>query len=320
MPNTLGHLGVQALLTRSAFRKSDLIWIYIGLLIPDLPWITQRTVKVFFPAADLYDVRLYCVVQASLFFSLLLSAAFALLSRDFRKVFTLLSINVFLHLILDSFETKWGNGIQLFIPFDWSIINFGFFWPESIKIYAITAIGLIYIFIKWRDALAPSVLFDFNGKKVFISTAILCIYFLIPFFLIDQAESANNHYVGTLRNTEQHTGKYFEVDRGTYVRSSEGEKIITPFKGEYKIAAVEIPSRTLWQKGLGEKEPISIKAKFLSEDEIAIIDYHFHSAPLRDVPSYIGLFLIVIIIVVILKGSLKKTPEVKIFSGKEIPN
>jgi len=308
MPNTLGHLGVQAILTRSAFKKCDLIWIYLALLIPDIPWILQRTVKAFLPAVDLYDLRLYCVILSSLFFSLLLSAAAALISTDFKKVFGILSINVALHLILDAAETKWGNGIQLLVPFDWGMINFGFFWPESIPIYAITAIGLLYIFIKWREALEPSNLIRFNAKKVIISAAILIIYLLVPILFIGEAEDANNHFINTLRNTDQHAGKYFEVDRGTYIRSNEGGKIITPFEGEYNVTG----------KDLENSGTISIKAKFKSRDEIEIIDYHFHSAPLRDIPSYIGFLLIVILFFMLMKKSLKKHSPVSKGSGKEV--
>lgn len=310
MPNTLGHLSVQTLLTRSAFKKSDLIWIYIGLLIPDFPWILQRIIKAVLPGADLYDVRLYCVIQASLFFSLVLAAALALISTDFKKVFTLLSLNVLLHLILDSFETKWGNGIQLFIPFNWSIINFGLFWPESIPIYLITAIGLVYILMKWKDALEPSVLFRFNKNRIIFSSIILILYLIIPLFLMGEAEAANNHYIETLRNADQHAGKYFEVDRGTYENSDAGGKFITPFNKEYKVLGRE----------LDENGTLSIKAKFLSEDEIEIIDYHFHSAPLRNIPSYIGLLLIFIITFKVSRRSMEKLPPVQSFSGKEIPD
>jgi hypothetical protein len=308
MPNTLGHLGVQTFLTRSAFKKSDLIWIYIGLLIPDFPWILQRIIKAVLPGADLYDIRLYCVIHASLFFSLVLAASLTLISADFKKVFSLLSLNVLLHLILDSFETKWGNGIQLFVPFNWSIINFGFFWPESIPVYLITAVGLVYILMKWKDALEPSILFRFNKNRIIFSSIILIMYLIIPLFLIGEAEGANNHYIETLRNADQHGGKYFEVDRGTYEKSKEVEKFITPFKKEYKVIGKEL-------SGQGT---MSIKAKFLTEDEIEIIDYHFHSAPLRDIPSYMGLLLILIISFMIIKKSLKQT--VRSYSGKEIPN
>ena len=75
MPNTLAHLGVQSLATRALIRDSDLKWIYLGCIVPDLPWTLNRLVKTTVPSVDLYDLRLYVIVQASLFFCLLLSFA-----------------------------------------------------------------------------------------------------------------------------------------------------------------------------------------------------------------------------------------------------
>jgi len=146
-------------------------------------------------------------------------------------------------------------------------------------------------------------------KKILFSAVILVLYFIIPFFLINEAEAADNHYVRTLRNIDQHQGKYFEVDRGTYEKSGQGGKFITPFKKEYMVIG----------KVLAGKGTMSIKAKFISEDRIELIDYHFHSAPLRDIPSYIGLFLIFLIAFIIYKKSLKISRQ-RNFSGKEIPD
>jgi len=300
MPNTLGHLGVQALLTRSLIKRADLIWIYIGIIIPDLPWITQRLIQTFVPGIDLYDLRLYCVIQASLFFSLILSAAFAFASSNFKKVFIILSISSLMHLILDSLETKWGNGIQLFVPFDWKILNFGLFWPESFPIYLITIFGLIYILVKWKDALTPSLTVSWKFKKVIYSTAFLLVYFLMPIIFINNAEAADNHSVKTLRNYDLHTGKYFEMDRGNYIDLPNGDLVITPFKKEYKVIGLNLNKSTL----------ISIKAKFLSKDEIQIINYHLHIEILRDLPAYLGLLLIGLLILLSNEKLLKRRKRV----------
>ena len=68
MPNTLAHLGVQGIATRSVLRDADLKWIYLGCIIPDVSWIIQRLVRYVIPNIDLYDLRLYAIVQASLLF------------------------------------------------------------------------------------------------------------------------------------------------------------------------------------------------------------------------------------------------------------
>ena len=89
MPNTLSHIGVNGLLTRSLIKKSDLFWIYLGTIIPDLPWIFQRVVETFFPSTNGYDLRLFVIVQATLFLSIIFSGAMAFMSffeRYLRRV------------------------------------------------------------------------------------------------------------------------------------------------------------------------------------------------------------------------------------------
>lgn len=70
MPNTLVHLGINGLITRTLIKQTDLILIYIGAVIPDIPWIIQRVVLALMQSINTYDLRLYCIILAS-FFSLL---------------------------------------------------------------------------------------------------------------------------------------------------------------------------------------------------------------------------------------------------------
>jgi hypothetical protein len=48
VPNALAHLGVQGVATRALLRDADLKWVYIGCIIPDIPWILQRFVRAVF--------------------------------------------------------------------------------------------------------------------------------------------------------------------------------------------------------------------------------------------------------------------------------
>ena len=149
MPNTLAHIGIQGLATRSIIKDADFKWIIIGCIIPDVPWILQRLVTIAFNV-NLYDLRLYSTVQSSFFFCILLSFLLATLARQYWKVFIILSINSFFHLILDSLQTKWANGVHLFAPFDWHFINFGLFWPENIITYILTGFGFLYFWMNFQ--------------------------------------------------------------------------------------------------------------------------------------------------------------------------
>ena len=102
MPNTLAHLGVQGIATRSWLTKAELKWIFIGCIIPDLPWILQRLIWICFPNIERYGLRLFAAIQSSLFFCLILSFALAAFAKRFWKVFIILFINSLLHLLLDA--------------------------------------------------------------------------------------------------------------------------------------------------------------------------------------------------------------------------
>ena len=96
MTNTLAHIGLQGLATRRILGDADFKWIYLGCIIPDIPWIFQRLIRFTFSDINVYDLRLYATVQASLLFCFLLSLSLATISKSFWKAFIILSINSFL--------------------------------------------------------------------------------------------------------------------------------------------------------------------------------------------------------------------------------
>ena len=127
MPNTLGHIGVQGVVTRLVFRDADSRWLLTGCILPDLPWIFQRAAVAAVPSLDLIDLRLYCVGQATLAGGLLLAGVLAALSRRPRVVFGVLGLNVILHLLLDACQRKWGGGVHLLAPLSWQDLRIGLF-------------------------------------------------------------------------------------------------------------------------------------------------------------------------------------------------
>ena len=294
MPNTLAHLGINGLVTRTLIKKADLILIYIGAVIPDFPWIIQRTVLALIPNINPYDLRLYCVILASLFFSILLSAAISFLFINTKKTFIIFTLGSLIHLLLDSIEIKWANGVHLFAPFSWELFNASFFWPENVLIYILTGFGIIYLIVHWKQSLSGSL--NFSAKKVSkLVLVFLCLvlYFSLPIVFLDNAEEADNHFVKTLRDYDHRIGNYFEIDRGNFMNDSKGDRLITPFHEELKVLNLDLP----------KSETISIRAKFITRDEIQILDYHIHSN--RDIYSYIGLLLILILFMIALVNNIR---------------
>jgi hypothetical protein len=284
MPNTLAHLGVGGSATRAVITKADLKWIYLACVIPDLPWILQRIALIFFPHVNSYDLRLYVIVQSTLFFSIIFSIAVSSLSKNFLKTFLILAFGCLIHLLLDSLQKKWANGAQLFAPFNWSLMNFDLFWPESLPTYLITLFGLFYFLVTFKEAMsAPLNLEIKNLGRWFLFAAVFIVYMILPLFILSQPFNADNHYVKTMEEVKERPGKYFELDRKAY-RYENGTGIIKTFGGEdIKLKNIDLKA----------KETLSIKARFIDEHTAQVIEYHIHSN-FRDWASYLGLFFVLI--------------------------
>ncbi len=285
MPNTLAHLGIGGATTRAVITKADLKWVYLSCVIPDMPWIFQRIAHIFIPQVSPYDLRLYVIVQSTLLFSIILSFAFASLSKDFLKTFLILAFGCLVHLLLDSLQKKWANGAQLFAPFNWSLLNFDLFWPESLPTYLITLFGLFYFLVTFKDGVsAPLNLELKNSKRWLVFVAALIAYIIIPIFILSQPFNADNHYVKTIKEVKDRPGKFFELDRRAY-RYENGTGIINTFAGEdIKLKGMDLKS----------KETLSIRAKFIDEHTAEVIEYHIHSPFFRDGTSYLGLLFVLI--------------------------
>ena len=284
MPNTLAHLGVQGLATKSVLRQVDLKWVYLGCIIPDVPWILQRVIHWLFVGFDPYDLRLYTMVQASLAFCILLSAAVAAFSIHYWRTFAILALNSFLHLLLDAMQTKWANGVHFLAPFDWRLTNFGLFWPEHILGYLMTVLGLAFVLATWRNSFRTPLDLTWPApKRGWVASALLVVYFVLPVFLMSGPEEANNHFVKTLRHRHDWPGRHIALDRVSYSRLPSGN-VIQSFIREplYVEDLVVDPPAT-----------VSLRGFFISENRIQVQEYRLHPGRLRDYATYLGLALVV---------------------------
>jgi hypothetical protein len=285
MPNTLAHVGFQGLITRSLLRDSDFKWIYIGCVLPDLPWIVQRLVRFTASGVDPYALRLYGIVQASFLFCLILGLAIAVLTRHSTRTFQILSINAFLHLLLDASQSKWATGVHLLAPLRWKQTNFGFFWPESPLTYILTTLGLGLILVTWKKSYRTPIGFlPPSHPRIVLSIMLGILYIFLPFSLLDGPAEADNHFVKTLREYEKRPGRYLGIDRKDYFRNEEGGFIRT-FAGEsLAVEGVEVDRAAV----------LSIRGRFLSVDRVEVEEYHVHSR-FRNMASYVGLSMIAIL-------------------------
>lgn len=298
MPNTLSHLTVHTICGKALFRHADFKWIALGCLIPDLPWITQRLAGKFIADINLFDLRLYCLIQASFFLCLLLCGTLALLARDSRRVFTLLATNSLLHLIFDSLQVKWGNGVHIFAPFSWSLLRFDLFWPEDFISHSLTAAGLaILVFYGYHDR-NLTVRFIIKPLRVSAALLLLLAYLLLPLSLFSGPREANNHFITTLRDLAGRPGKRIEFDRRSYLAK---ERAVLSLNNEKIRLVGELPDTN---------DTISLQGRFIDQHTIKVSAVHVHGR-LRDISSMLGLAGITLTwLFAFLKKSIKVEPNI----------
>ena len=286
MPNTLAHFGAQGVLSRVLLPGVDPKLVLLGCLLPDVPWILQRLFRAVLPSLDPYSLRLYVIVQGSLFGTLFLCGAIAAISKPGWKVFWILALNAGLHLSLDALQTKWANGVHLLAPFSWELLNLGMFWPESLPTYLLTLLGLGYVAWSWKQTVSnPFPFTEFSSKKIMSCLGLLCLYFLLPLLLLEKPKVQDNHFVQTLRKVDSRVGHKVEFDRNAYLKGDEKD-VIRTFAGE-KLGIVE--------GKLDHSAQVSVRGRFVKADEIEILEIHEHSRWFRDSSNYIGILLLLTI-------------------------
>lgn len=249
----------------------------IACIIPDLPWMA---VKLLVPLhlVDPYQLRLYCTGQASLFCCLLLAAALACCAANRLKVFTLLAANCLLHLLLDTVEVKWGNGVHLFLPFSARMLQFDVLWPEHPSILVFSAFGLAPLFILARRP-PPAPITALPGKKWALSAAFFLICYLgAPLTLMPLLERADAYYLRTLGNIEQRTGRTMAFDRVHFFAES---STLRTFAGEHIVVTGKVPQAS---------GRVSFRGHFQGPGLFESEEHHYHRDG-RDLASVIGLFM-----------------------------
>ena len=278
MPNTLCHIGIQAPISGFVLKKNEIIWVIIACVIPDLPWIELKLLLATH-TINPYDLRLYCTAQASLFFCLILAGGLSLLTQNSIKIFLILGINSLFHLLLDSLQIKWGNGVNIVSPFNWELFHLDIFWPEFSGTVILSVVGFIYLIYNWNKLkITQPPLNTPNKTKYAIGSLFIALYIIGPIYFIDQLDDADTYFIHTMRNKGERAGKPIKLDRAHYNAGTHEVKI---YSGEKIKITGTLPEKS---------GRVSFSGYFQDSNTITSKAFHQQTS-YRDLASFIGLFM-----------------------------
>lgn len=256
--------------------------VFAGCVIPDLPWIVHRLIDATSISLEPISAYAYFIAQASLVGCFLPCIAFGTLFTNFKPVAAFTVLGCLVHLLLDSLQDKWGNGVHLFAPYNWEILALGVFQTESTFTYLLTFAGIIpFLFI--TKARHDARLLCINLTRLAMCCFFFIAYFFVPFLFISDVVESNSRYLQTLENKDERRGKLLELDRET--TSVNGDTWYTTTHIGEVLVIVNPDAR------MTDGDSYSIRAEFEDEREIRLIDWKRHSG-MRDIASYVGLLAI----------------------------
>ena len=280
IPNTLVHVAIHSAVFGPL--RAPFAAVFAGCVTPDLPWIVRRLIDMTSISLEPISALAYFIAQASLVGCVFPCIAFGFLFTNFKPVAALALLGCLVHLLLDSLQVKWGNGVHLFAPYDWEILSLSVFQIDSVFTNLLTFAGIIpFLFV--TKARHDARLLCLNPVRLAGCCICLIAYFAVPFLFISDVVASNSRYLQTLENKDERRGKMLELDRET--ASVTGDTwYTTTHIGE--VLAIVNPDANMTDGGT-----YSFRAEFYDEREIWLIDWKRHSG-MRDIASYIGLLAI----------------------------
>lgn len=286
MPNTLVHFAVQGAASRALWRAIDPRFVYLGCLLPDLPWILRRAIVGLGLPADVFDLRLYTMGLASLSVTLLLAAAIAALTSAPRRVLAVLGANALAHLLLDATEVKFGNGVHLLAPVSWRMTSFDWVAGESPVYLVLTLGGALLVLWEIARPRGSAVPLDLRPRRLLASAALAATYLVAPLPFLGAIEASGSYSVGVLRALEARPGRAVSLDRTAFHATPAGGRVQLWTGERVRATGAALPAHDAI---------VSLHGTFL-ETDVLRVDRLVEHRRSRDWASYLGLVLLALVL------------------------
>jgi hypothetical protein len=292
MPDLLAHLGTGYAALRWAGGRRHVLLVLTGSLLPDVAWMGRRLL-VRLAGFDPVEVSLWLIPWHTPYSLLLASVAAGLCARAPARATLLLAGGCALHLVLDSAQTRFGNGVLLLYPFSMRETSWRLFWPED-PMNQVLSLGSLALLgwallgpIRHRgEAPAPTAAAPAApvplGRPVRIATASLCILGIAATAAATRRDVVDSNVfgLGFVTDPGAFEGRPVSLDRDRIVGGSPLE--VETFSGRrFPLQGVA---------GLKPGEVVSLRGT-LRGGTIAVEEVHIHREGLRSLYSYLGLLI-----------------------------
>jgi len=254
--------------------------VLAGCLIPDMPWILQRLAVASGLISPSARSSAYFIAQASFLFCVVGSLAIGAIHRLWLPAAAIASFGCAIHLLLDSLQDKWGNGVNFFAPFDWSLQSFGVLGVETALVATASLVGVIP-FLATRRIKDDAGALDFTGTRLGVFIAAIAVYLVAPTLLVSDVIEANVRNLRTLSSPDGRAGKALELDREEVSITADASYISTHAGETLTVASAPYP--------LTEGQ-YSVRGRFISDDAVSLEQIRRESE-YRDVASVVGLVM-----------------------------
>ncbi len=207
MPDLLTHFGATYLLFRP-LPWIDLRLLFLGALLPDLPWILNRALGKL-TALDPISLFAYVIPFSTPLVVLLVAACVALFHQRPLTCFWILGTAGLLNIGLDFLQTRPADAPLLLYPF--SFRQYSLQWFSSGDIISYLAVGgsLVCIAFALRYSTQPT---PFRLKNLGIVVPLMFGICLLPLFTVEDLIAQNVYALGFASQPEKWEGKLVSLE------------------------------------------------------------------------------------------------------------
>jgi hypothetical protein len=281
LPSLMVHYGTTLLAGWPVRHQSVTTALLLGATWPDVPWMALRVLDLWSPDELRIPLRLYAQAFHTPLMCLWGGLIFACFMQRPRPQALAFIGAAWFHLVLDAFQTRYGNGVALLYPFSWRVYDFELFWPDGTIGLILLAMSTAVVLHAFWKGLEPLHLRRPSWLRV---TALTLGYLLMPLATWHAAFDANVFNALFIYFPSALEGKEVGFERNALV-SSKPPRLRTWY--DHHLALDQVPDEA--RPG----DVVSLRGTY-GEGQLKVRQFHIHSLDLHSTPSIVAFVMLVL--------------------------